>query len=209
MNNRDPFNLHRTSAYDILRGKARLATAEITHRVQEIGVQALEAGTQAYESSLNTLEDMSFTIPRNVPSFTDSQRPHENHVWASSGITARSGNSAMSGVSDRVGNFFEKNGDLPMYKDKPYTYASSRRRRSIWKRKRTLGIGTVFVVVLLWVFGFFGDDTEANKKAKEGWSWLQRPEKPGPKVDWMGRRERVVEAFTLSWDAYSRYAWGE
>lgn len=37
--------------------------------------------------------------------------------------------------------------------------------------------------------------------------WLKGPEKQG-KVDWLDRREKVVDAFTLSWDAYKRYAWG-
>jgi hypothetical protein len=214
MNTRDPFNLHRTSAFDIIRGRARLATAEITQKAREIGAQAIVAGTQAYESSKNTLEDMSFAIPKNVPSFNEPQRQLENQVWGSSGITSRSGsvhtgNGVMSGMSDRVGNFFEKNGDLPMYKDKPYTYASSRRRKPLWRQKRTLGIGTIFVVFALWFLGFFGGDSENNTRSKESWSWVQRQDKEGTKVDWLGRRERVVEAFTLSWDAYSRYAWGK
>jgi mannosyl-oligosaccharide alpha-1,2-mannosidase len=210
MNVRDPFNLHRSSAYDILRGTARQAAANVTQRVREAGAQAIEAGSQAYETGKQTFEDMSFSIPKNVPSFTDAQRQMENQVWGASGMTARShtNGGVMSGMQDRMGNFFEKNTDLPMYKDKPYVYVSSRRRRSAWKRKRVLGLGVTFVMLVLYFLGFFGSDAAAKKQAKETWTWLQRPEKTESDVNWDGRRERVVEAFKLSWDAYDRYAWG-
>jgi len=57
------------------------------------------------------------------------------------------------------------------------------------------------------MMGVIGDEN-ANKKAKDSWNWLQRSEESARKIDWLSRRERVVEAFTLSWDAYERYAWG-
>lgn len=205
MNTRDPFNLHRSPAFAILRGAATQAAANVTHRVKE-------AGAQAYETAKEAVEDMStFSIPKNVPSFTDPQRELENRVWGASGVTARSAhaNGVMSGVQDRVGNFFDpKRSDLPMYKDKPYTYASSRRQRSMWRKKRTFGIGGLFVLTVLYLFGFFSGDSQAGTKAKDTWSWLQKPEKTGSSVDWLDRRERVKEAFTLSWDAYERQAWG-
>ena len=200
MNDRDPFSLHRTPAFNILR-----STANVTRRV-------VEASTQAYETSKQAVEDMSsFSIPRNVPSFTNPQRELENRVWGSSGMTARSAahtnGGVIGGMQDRVGSFFESNSDLPMYKDKPYSYASSRRQRPIWKRKRVMGVAVSFVMIVLYFLGFFGDEAAATKKAKEGWSWLQRPESDS-KADWLGRRERVKEAFILSWNAYDRYAWG-
>ena len=82
----------------------------------------------------------------------------------------------------------EKNKDLPMYKDKPYSYVSSRRRRSLWRKKRSLGIGTVFLLLVLYFLGFFGSDAAANKKANDAWTWLQRPEKSESNIDWLGRR---------------------
>ena len=205
MNVRDPFSLHRSPAFTSFRATASQAAANVTQR-------AVEAGAHAYEASKQAVEDMSsFSIPKNVPSFTNPQRELENRAWGSSGMTARSAAPAnggvMSGMQDRVGSFFEKNRDLPMYKDKPYSYASSRRQRSVWKRKRVMGIAISFVMIVLYFLGFFGDDAAATKKAKEGWSWLQRPESDS-KADWLGRRERVKEAFILSWDAYDRYAWG-
>jgi len=213
MNVRDPFDLHRSSAFDILRGSARQAATKVTQRVREAGNQAIEVGTQAYETGKQTFEDMSsFSIPKNVPSFTSPQREIENKVWGSSGMSARSSTvhtngGVISGMQDRMGDFFEKNRDLPLYKDKPYSYASSRRRRPIMRRKRTFGILGICIVAVLYFWGFFGNDTAANKRAKGAWAWLQTPESDS-NVDWLGRRERVVEAFKLSWDAYDRYAWG-
>lgn len=155
----------------------------------------------------------SFSIPKNVPSFSDPQRELENRVWGSSGVTARSASHSnggvMSGMQDRVGGFFDKTrGDLPMYKDKPYSYASSRRQRPYWKRKRTAGGTGIFVLALLYFLGFFSSGDSDAAKSKDGWNWLQKAEKPGAKVDWLDRREKVTDAFKLSWDAYSRYAWG-
>jgi hypothetical protein len=206
MNVRDPFNLRRSPAFNILRGTATRAAANLTQRAREAGAQAYETGKQA-------VEDMSFSIPKNVPSFTNPQRELENRVWGSTGVTARSAGAtggAMSGMQDRVGSFFDRSrGDLPMYKDKPYSYASSRRHRPIWRRKRNLGIAGLFLLAVFYFLGFFSDASEGGEEnLKDRWSWLHGPEKGGSKIDWLDRRERVKEAFTLSWDAYDRYAWG-
>lgn len=76
----------------------------------------------------------------------------------------------------------------------------------MWKRKRLLALVGLFIMFSLYLLRVIGDET-AIRKAKDGWNWLQRPEKAG-KIDWLSRRERVVDAFKLSWDAYERYAWG-
>ncbi|PQE11619.1 glycosyl hydrolase family 47 protein [Rutstroemia sp. NJR-2017a WRK4] len=207
MNVRDPFNLRRSPAFDILRGTATQAASTVTQRVKEAGAQAYETGKQAVE------EMSTFSIPKNVPSFTDPQRSLENKAWAASGMTARSSaagtNGGMiSGMQDRVGNFFGENRDLPMYKDKPYSYASSRRAQPLYKRPRVVLPFLLFVGFVLYLLGFFGSGDEGNGKVKDKWTWLQKPEKGPAAIDWLDRRERVKEAFTLSWDAYERYAWG-
>ncbi|KAG9236328.1 glycoside hydrolase [Amylocarpus encephaloides] len=207
MNTRDPFNLRRSPAFSILHATASRAAANVTQQV-------VEAGTQAYESGRQAVEDMStFSVPKNVPSFTNPQRELENRAWGASGMTARSAQSHPNGVigdiQDRVGGFFEKGrGDLPMYKDKPYSYASSRRQSSFWRRKKTLGTAGFLLLSILYFLGVFGSNRHATKKAMNTWEWLQRPEKSGSKIDWLDRREKVKEAFTLSWDSYERYAWG-
>jgi endoplasmic reticulum Man9GlcNAc2 1,2-alpha-mannosidase len=205
MNVRDPFNLRRPPALTILRGTATLAAASLTQRVLETGAAPIGSSKQAAENM------STFSMPKNVPSFSNPQRELEDRVWGSSGVTARSANPhhgrGIGGVQDRLGGFFEKNRDLPMYKDKPYSYASSRRRRSLWKSKRVFALIGLFIMSILYYLGFWGGEDTAEK-VKDGWGWLQKPEKAGGRIDWLSRRERVVEAFTLSWDAYVRYAWG-
>lgn len=203
MNNRDPFNLRQSPAFNIIRGTASQATQRV-----------LEASSQVYETGKQAVEEMAFQ-PKNVPTFTAPQRDMDNRVWGASGVTARSANAHQNGgvmneVQNRVGDFFERGrGDLPMYKDKPYSYASSRRQRPAWKRKRNLGIaGLVALFVLYFTGAFSGDSSTLGVEKSKGWGWLSTPEEVGLEVDWLERREKVKEAFTLSWDAYERQAWG-
>ncbi|KAM0806886.1 putative Family 47 glycosyl hydrolase [Seiridium cardinale] len=185
---RDPFNIHKKgSAISILRTTATRAAIGITEKAVEAGINVIEQGKK-------TAEDMSsFQLPKNVPSFSNPQRALEDQAW---------GASATSSLTSRFG---AKSQSLPMYKDKPYSYPPSQRSRAIWRRKRAVGV--VFLVIsLLYWFGAFSSnhDTAAQRPA---WSWLKGAENE-IKVDWSNRRERVVEAFELSWDAYHRYAWG-
>jgi endoplasmic reticulum Man9GlcNAc2 1,2-alpha-mannosidase len=121
---------------------------------------------------------MSFAIPRNVPRFEDSQRALENVYWSH---TAGGGK------------------DLPMYKDKPYNYPYSSRRRSLWKRKRFLGALGIILIVFYFFFG-------GSEKTPPRLSKLLRKSKSG--ADWEDRANDVKKAFELSWDRYSHYAWG-
>lgn len=169
-------------------------------------------------------EDMSsFAVPKNVPSFTNPQRELENRVWGSSGTTHSRANGGhardhrygnekgmMGGLQTHVGGFFEQAGknDLPMYKDKPYSYASSRRQRPLWKRRRVLGVGALLFFAILWFLGVFGGgDSESGKIPS---SFLRGGKGKDGKdlVDWSERQDRVRDAFKLSWDSYERYAWG-
>lgn len=160
----------------------------------------------------------AFSIPRNVPSFNDPQRQLENRVWGVqqpqkpvNGYGYPASNGALGNGSGIMGAMFEKpGGDLPMYKDKPYSYASSRRSRPFWRKKRMLGALASLVLVVFWLLGVFGHgeaDRKAMDTAKDRLGWLLKSEPKGG-ADWLERRERVKEAFTLSWDAYERYAWG-
>jgi len=214
MNTRDPFNLRRSPAFTILRGTAAQTAANITRRVLETGANTI------INSSRQLAEDMSFSIPDNIPSFNNPQRELENRAWGSSGVTARSasGYGGGSGMHDKLGRYFERNKsyfegnkDLPLYKDKPYySSATSRRRRPLWRRRRVIALVGLFVMFVLYLFGVWGHNEggQKPKKPKDSWSWLGGSDRSGSKIDWLDRRERVVEAFTLSWDAYERYAWG-
>lgn len=217
MNVRDPFNIHRRSALSILKTSAAQAAAGVTERAVEVGVHAIEKSKQAVED-LDL--DMSFNIPKNVPSFGDPQRVIEDHIWGNTAVTARAGAGArgnrahtniLAGVQDRVGGLFDnKNANtLPMYKDKPYAYPPSQRVKPLWRRKRVLG-AILVLLSILYFFGVFQRGKEADKVATSPpfWGFLSKDTGHGKKVDWDIRREMVVDAFSLSWDAYERYAWG-
>ncbi|KAI4198609.1 MAG: hypothetical protein LQ350_005200 [Teloschistes chrysophthalmus] len=104
---------------------------------------------------------------------------------------------------------YQKLKELPMYKDKPYNYAASR-RKPLYKRWRfTLATLALLIGLLYWIGIFSSPSTRTKVKdtSKSTWSWLNSKPNPGG-VDWDERREKVKEAFTVSWDAYEKYAWG-
>ena len=159
---------------------------------------------------------MSFQIPKNVPSFSNPHRKLEDHLWAASSSassrhrsTGSTAASVLGGVHDLLAPGGGSRSQLPMYKDKPYAYPPGTRGGR--RRKRTCGLFlVVVVVVVVWWTGLFaGERTEGRladwRRKGAGW-WLAG--EGGKKVDWGARRERVVEAMELSWDAYERYAWG-
>lgn len=127
---------------------------------------------------------MAFSVPRNIPGFSNAQRDLEDRVWG-------------SGASSRT--------SLPMYKDKPYALTPSY-RKPFWKRKRVVGISAIILTFLYWMGLFSKPSTTKNDAAKD-WSWMGFS-KEGAKPNWDERRDHVVETFELSWDAYKRYAWG-
>lgn len=207
--NSDPFNLRRASPFAIIQGQASRAATNLAQRAIDTGAEIVEQGRQ-------TVEDMSgFAQPNHIPSFVDPDREKSSlgAPWTGStaarsrGIDYRYGNGMMEGVQDRMGQFFEKNQDLPMYKDKPY--ATSRRSIPIWKRRKFFAaVGLVFMFIL-YMTGWLKSEESAGtvgRDADDILSWLRGSEKG---VDWNSRREKVVDAFTLSWDAYKRYAWGK
>ncbi|KAK3897372.1 glycoside hydrolase [Staphylotrichum tortipilum] len=160
-------------------------------------------------------ETMSFNIPKNVPSFSAPQRQLEDHLWAAASSSSRhrsTGNNPNANTPSSVlGGFLGNNNNraaLPMYKDKPYMYPPG--RRPLHRRKRTCGGLLLMVVVgLVWWTGLFAGGEQQGGKVVGNWGWLRgEAGERGRRVDWGRRRERVVEAMELSWDAYERYAWG-
>ncbi|KAJ2905119.1 glycoside hydrolase family 47 protein [Zalerion maritima] len=142
---------------------------------------------------------MAFSVPKNVPSFGNPQRKLEDQIW---GSTPGRDGGLVGSVQDR---FFDRQG-LPMYKDKPYAYQPSRRARPIYRRKRVLGLFILISIGLLYFFGAFGGKGRRLDRA-QNWSWL-KSDTIESVADWDDRRQKVVDTFTLSWDAYERYAWG-
>jgi endoplasmic reticulum Man9GlcNAc2 1,2-alpha-mannosidase len=166
------------------------------------------------EAAQSAEEAMAFAVPRNVPSFANpGQRAAEDHLWASASASSsrhRPAAAVLDDVQEKVGQFLNPNKNtLPMYKDKPYGYAPSQRRRPLYRQKRVLGFLLIFVLLVFWYMGAL-DRHHVNAKGKlTQWGWLKEDSKAKSKADWLKRRERVVEAFQLSWDEYERYAWGK
>lgn len=151
---------------------------------------------------------MSFNVPNNVPSFTNPQRDLEDRLWPSSGVSSRR---AAGNIGAKVGGILHpERTALPMYKDKPYGYPASQRARPVYRRKKAVGFFFLVLVGFMWYFGALSGHQEKVRGRVKGWGWLKEDKgKAKSKADWSRRRERVVEAFELSWDAYARYAWGE
>lgn len=156
---------------------------------------------------------MSFQVPRNVPAFTSAQRPYEDGYWRAAQRAGGAGGepkqNGNTNIGSKVSEFFESGSsrkDLPMYKDKPY--ASSRRRRPAWKQKRTWILGVLVLLAFWWLTlgGIGAREAVVAKKGHDVWGWLQKEDTD--QIDWSERRERVKDAFVLSWDGYEKYAWG-
>jgi mannosyl-oligosaccharide alpha-1,2-mannosidase len=151
---------------------------------------------------------MSFNIPKNVPGFSNPQRQLEDRFWPSSG-TATSRTSALKSKVGGLIQHSDKN-SLPMYKDKPADFYAPARRRSPFRTKRIMMLITALVLAGIWFFAPGLDDhKERARERVGGLGWLKKDVKAKSKADWRKRQDRVVEAFELSWDAYSRYAWGK
>lgn len=170
--------------FDIHRKNAFRASA--TQAVQHIRQTATQVGTNALE--------MSFNIPKNVPNFRDPYRDLEDRAWQA----MRSGG-RMTGLVDPEG--------LPMYKDKPFAYAPSQRKRAIYKRKRTWILAVLLYVLLHWLHWLPWQDKVASMNGSSAWPWLHMSAEK-KEANWDERREQVVEAFQLSWDAYAKHGWG-
>ena len=112
----------------------------------------------------------------------------------------------------------DKDQELPMYKDKPYNYAPSQRRKPYYRRPRILALA---VVLLLLIFYFLGGSSTlppapVPENVREAWksSQLSKPfdnflkDSRLPTANWEDRRERVKDAFKITWSAYEQHGWG-
>lgn len=146
-------------------------------------------------------------MPKNVPNFAAPDCDLEDRAWAA--VPRRGG--LLGEVQGRVAGLFE-HGELPMYKDKPYAYVPSMRWRPWWRRRRLLGalglgLGLLALLYLAGLLPCCGRRGGADRASASAWPWLKQSQDKGS-PDWEQRRQHVVEAFELSWDAYERYAWG-
>lgn len=119
----------------------------------------------------------------------------------------------------KMNSFFggKKNRDLPVYKDKPY-FKPRRTGPNRTASRVVYGVVACFMMMLLYVFwGGWGSPVAVGPVGEIGenlWKWTQtldaEEEAASSKnVDWEERRERVKDVFTISWDSYEKYGWGE
>lgn len=168
---------------------------------------------------------MSFQLPQNIPSFSSSQRPLDDSYWQANRDNHNSrlpgyGFSPSSGVSNKLNNFFDSERRLPMYKDKPYF---APRRTGPRGRRRTAAYSGIclFVLLVLWYYwpgsSVWNSSRSHSTAGEDLWRWMQTLEDEGSidgkwdkqsPVDWTERRERVRDAFIVSWDGYAEHAWG-
>ena len=95
-----------------------------------------------------------------------------------------------------------------MYKDKPYNYPSSQRRRS---RRIYLAITVICILIGGYIYLAPADRSQERETVGHGlWDkWSGKLSSPtGKKVDWAERQAQVKRAMELSWSGYEKYAWG-
>ena len=202
MYNRDPFALRRPSPLEIFRSGTRCAI-DSAHSLQAQIKQETQS-SPAPEQTFKDLEPssvggMSYAVNRTVPSEDTTWQPRRIH------------NTQPSGVSETVGNILASKNELPMYKDKPYNYAASKRKLPIYRRKRVLLLLFATIGCALYWVGVIPDTLHIKDRTREsgnGLFGLISGTKSGT-VNWEERRARVRDAFTVSWNAYEKYAWGQ
>jgi hypothetical protein len=69
-----------------------------------------------------------------------------------------------------------------------------------WSTRRIVSIAAATTLGALSAFWLAGSPGPSNLKQR----WF-----PTSENEWDNRRDQVKDAFVSSWDAYSKYAWGE
>ncbi|CAL5867683.1 uncharacterized protein PFLUO_LOCUS1902 [Penicillium psychrofluorescens] len=114
-----------------------------------------------------------------------------------------------------VTSYFGNDRALPMYKDKPY-FAP---RRTVPRRRWKLILNVLGVCTLIYLWYYKGSllswnttaPYDAQDKGLELWKWVQSLDDTGASkgsVDWDERREKVRDAFVVSWEDYEKNGWG-
>lgn len=200
MNDRDPFKLRQTSTATplaFLRGSAILAVrtvAELQEKVEEYSAKLLDLDVSSVTLH-SSRAGMSNPVARHNRA-AQAEHLDPDSAWDSRHNTPVSGG---GGVGEKIHDIFKTKDELPMYKDKPYNYNTSRRKLPIWRRPRLVTSVVAFFLLFLYTTGAFSSISSVTS----GLSKLGEPS-----TTWAERRERVREAFKISWKAYEDNAWG-
>ncbi|KAM5471295.1 mannosyl-oligosaccharide alpha-1,2-mannosidase [Microsporum audouinii] len=164
---------------------------------------------------------MAFQVPNRVPVFNSAQREIEDGYWRAATTNSHFAKQSGLQLTERIGNFITPSRELPMYKDKPY-YQSRGRHPGGRKRKKALWVAICvgFLVGLWWFLGgrsgHAGIVRPIGMKGGELWKWIQEFEKgvvagkgKSNMINWEERKQRVKDAFLVSWEGYEQDAWGK
>lgn len=219
----DPFNVRRPSPRSPLQATFGQASDYFAAR------STATPGEQ-YRNTDRTLRQESTSIPSlPLAGMSSSQGPsgsqtrQDSSGWRPRRVTNPQianfqSPSVTTNVSDKINNMLStaEEEELPMYKDKPYNYATSERRLPFWRRQRLF---LVLLGVLIVIIYFAGTTTRTPKspviqsqsaKEKSTWNLLSGISKSRHSPpNWEDRREKVKDAFKISWEAYEKHAWGE
>lgn len=150
------------------------------------------------------------------------QGPHSHPSQRLPGYNAYPNQNAQSGLAglglsstsvNRVGGFFNDR-TLPMYKDKPYFQP---RRTAQRKRWRPFFVLALCILSFLWIYRSSwpswqsSTPKEPTDRGEELWKWAQRLQEKGhseERIDWNDCREKVRDAFIVSFEGYEKEAWG-
>lgn len=147
--------------------------------------------------------------------FSQSQPTmHAHH-----GNNNNGGGGGISKINSFFGGRASNSRDLPIYKDKPY-FKPRRTGPDRTKARVIYIMFAVFVTTMLYVFwGGWGpsvaDIGPSGNVGEDLWKWMQTLDEEDTTsasskyVDWAERRERVRDAFIVSWDSYETYGWGK
>lgn len=146
---------------------------------------------------------MSFQAPQSGTSWRPAQNQNQN---------ARKGFAGLGLSVPSIGGFFDNDSTLPLYKDKPFAPRRTAPRR--WRKPS--GILGAFILILLWYFYYSPGlpawkGANSSDKGLELWKWAQSLDSAPAKepADWNARREKVRDAFIVSWEGYEKEAWGK
>lgn len=147
---------------------------------------------------------MSFQAPYSNPS---QRLPSHQGGLNGLGLSSTSVN--------KVGGFFNNDRTLPMYKDKPYFQPRRTAPRKRWRPLFVLGLCTLALLGIYRSSLFSSQDSgpkEPKDRGEELWKWTQRLQQEGyseEKIDWADCREKVRDAFIVSFEGYEKDAWGK
>lgn len=178
---------------------------------------------------------MSFPPTHSGPGFPS--RPNDSPYWQGSsnhrggyGLGTSKESNGGNGLGHKIHNFLS-DGDkaLPLYKDKPYMGGRSRKGGALTGKRRVIGAALGGFIFVLWLFGFFSS-SKAKGAGLDGvsgsagledvaggggsiWKWIVKSEQralggPVSEAEWRERKDKVREAFAISWDGYEKYGWG-